>query len=149
MHPSSPIPQRDIHFSIDGCDMRRWCNDDPCRTHFFSAMSIMFPEGEKFFIDSVRHYRDRVTDPKLQADVAGFIGQEAMHGREHRAYNTALTRAGYDVAALERRTLRQIAFTQKMLPAFAHVFSIKGRSTARDYTNGISAGMGGRLCIPQ
>lgn len=116
MEPSTNVIQRDIHFGIDGCDMRRWCNDDACRTHFFSAMSIMFPEGEKFFIESVRHYRDRIADPQLQADVAGFIGQEAMHGREHRSYNIALTHAGYDAEGLERRTLKQIAFTRKMLP---------------------------------
>lgn len=111
------VTQRDIHFGIDGCDMRTWCAGDACRTHFFSAMSIMFPDGEKFFIDSVRHYRDRITDPRLSQDIAGFIGQEAMHGREHRAYNGLLARAGYDVAMLERRTQRQIGFTRKTLPA--------------------------------
>jgi uncharacterized protein len=110
------VAQRDIHFGLDGCDMRAWCAGDACRTHFFSAMSIMFPDGEKFFIDSVRHYRDRIADPQLQQDIAGFIGQEAMHGREHRAYNEQLARAGFDVAMLERRTQRQIAFTKKMLP---------------------------------
>ena len=116
MGAPTDIAQRDIHFGLERCDLRRWNNGDICRSHSFNAMSIMFPEGEKFFIESVRHFRDRITDPKLQADVQGFIGQEAMHGREHRAYNAALGRAGYDADRLERRTLTQIAFTRRMLP---------------------------------
>ncbi|MGH8541440.1 MAG: metal-dependent hydrolase, partial [Stenotrophobium sp.] len=110
------IAQRDIHFDLAGCDMRRWCADDVCRTHFFSAMSVLFPEGEKFFIESVRHFRDLITDPQQLEDVRGFIGQEAMHGREHLAYNAALGKAGYDIARLEGRVVKQLGFTRRMLP---------------------------------
>jgi uncharacterized protein len=110
------IAQLDIHFGFEGCDMRRWCANDPCRTHAFNANSIMFPEGEKFFIESVRHFRDQITEPKLQHDVNGFIGQEAVHGREHRSYNAELGKLGYDVKRLERRTIAQLAFTRRSLP---------------------------------
>lgn len=116
METPGTIAQRDIHFGIESCDMRRWCNDNVCRTHLFNANSMMFPEGEKFFIESVRHFRDQITDPKLQEDVKGFIGQEAMHGREHRVYNAQLGKAGYDVDRLERRTIAQLNFTRKILP---------------------------------
>ena len=50
----------------------------------------MFPDGEDFFVRSVRHFRDQIADPELKRQVAGFIGQEAMHGREHRAFNDRL-----------------------------------------------------------
>ena len=46
--------------------------------------------GERFFINSVRAYRDQITDPELKKAVTAFIGQEAMHGREHEEYNSAL-----------------------------------------------------------
>jgi hypothetical protein len=71
--------------------------------HFFNALSIFFPEGEKFFIDSVRHYREQIASPTLERDVNGFIGQEAMHSREHRRYNAALERVGLPIAELEGR----------------------------------------------
>ena len=84
-------------------------------------MSFLFPEGEKFFIESVRHFRDRISDPQLQEDVQGFIGQEAMHGREHRAYNALLGKAGYDADRLERRALTQLNFTRRLLPPKARL----------------------------
>ena len=58
---------------------------------------------KQFFIDSVRHYRDRIASPSLMRDVRGFIGQEAMHSREHRRYNAALARLGLPVAELEKK----------------------------------------------
>src|SRR5690554_7009521 len=81
---------------------RWWLGNDPFRTHFFNAMSVLFPDGEQFFIDSVRHFRDRVTDPALAQQIRGFIGQEAHHSREHIEYNQRLRDLGYDIDALER-----------------------------------------------
>ena len=47
-------------------------------------------EENDFFVRSVRYFRDQITDPDLQRQVAGFIGQESVHGREHRAFNRRL-----------------------------------------------------------
>ena len=57
---------------------------------FFYSLSAMFPEGERFFIHAVRHYQKSVTDPKVLADIKGFIGQEAHHGRCHEELNDAI-----------------------------------------------------------
>ena len=46
--------------------------------------------GERFFIDAVRHYRDHLQDPELKKAATAFIGQEAMHGREHDDYNAKM-----------------------------------------------------------
>jgi predicted metal-dependent hydrolase len=117
MTSTSPLPvkQRDIHFPIASVRLRDW---HPAGTHvsqIFNGQSLFFPDGEQFFIDTVRHYRDRITDPKLKEDVKGFIGQEAMHGREHRAYNQALAEAGYPAAELERKAIRQLNRARKLL----------------------------------
>jgi predicted metal-dependent hydrolase len=67
-------------------------------------MSITFPLGEKFFIDSVRVYVDRIEDPKLQEEIQGFCGQEGFHRREHDRYNHELCqRRGYDLEYMEGR----------------------------------------------
>jgi len=117
MNSTSPLPvkQRDIHFPIAAVRLRDW---HPMGTHvsqIFNGQSLFFPDGEQFFIDTVRHYRDRIIDPKLKEDVKGFIGQEAMHGREHRAYNQALAEAGYPAVELERKAIRQLKRARKLL----------------------------------
>jgi len=43
-------------------------------THFFNALSLLFPAGERFFMDSVRNYRDRIDDPLLKQQVVGLVG---------------------------------------------------------------------------
>ncbi|MBK6510200.1 MAG: metal-dependent hydrolase [Haliea sp.] len=72
-------------------------------------MSITFPLGEKFFIDSVRHFAGQIQDPKLTEDIRGFCGQEGFHRREHQRYNEALCRLrGYDLQQMEGRLERNI-----------------------------------------
>jgi predicted metal-dependent hydrolase len=56
-----------------------------------------------FFINSVRHYRDRITDPKLKQEMKDFYSQEAVHLREHQRYNELLcAQRGYDLEELEK-----------------------------------------------
>lgn len=75
--------RRDLHFKLSTESVSNWHAEGPQVTHFFNALSIFFPVGERFFIHTVRQYRERVTDPELQKAITAFIGQEAMHGREH------------------------------------------------------------------
>jgi predicted metal-dependent hydrolase len=83
---------------------RDWFDNHPFKTAWFNAMSITFPLGEKFFIDSVRTYADRIEDPKLQEEIQGFCGQEGYHRREHDRYNRELCkRRGYDLEYMEGR----------------------------------------------
>jgi len=98
---SVQVERRDIRFDLDTADLRSWHPEGLHVAHFFNALSIFFPEGEKFFIDSVRHFRDRIDSPALERDVKGFVGQEAMHSREHRRYNAALERLGLPIARLD------------------------------------------------
>ena len=82
------IPPRRLDFQFDDKTTARYFYDnDPFLSAFWLSLSALFPEGEAFFVDSVRHYRKEVTDAKLKAQVAGFIGQEAMHSKEHEAWN--------------------------------------------------------------
>ncbi len=116
MGMETPVQQRDIHFDVSGLTPSTWHPEGAHVSHWFNAMSIFFPEGEKMFIESVRKHKHRITDERLAADVKGFIGQEAMHGREHRTYNNWLAQHGYPVDRIERRVLDIIAFTQKYTP---------------------------------
>jgi uncharacterized protein len=86
-------------------------------SHLAAALSAVFPEGEDFFVRSVRRFRDQITDPELKRQVAGFIGQEAMHGREHRAFNDRLDELGYPTKRMERLTKRFLGLRERLLPA--------------------------------
>ncbi|MEW9899794.1 metal-dependent hydrolase [Chitinivorax sp. PXF-14] len=90
-----------------------WNRGQPYRTHFLNGLSLMFPHGEQAFIDSVREFRDQNDDPKLDADIRGFIGQEGWHRYEHAAYNAHLERSGYPTKKLEDRILRIIQFNRR------------------------------------
>jgi uncharacterized protein len=93
-----------------------WLADDAFLTAFFNGMSIAFPAGEKFFIDAVRHYADRITDPALKADIQGFCGQEGFHRREHQRYNETLCAVrGYDLNALEDPLAGRLNWARKNL----------------------------------
>jgi len=101
------IPRRDVDFGLSPANIPRdWCHGDPFQTTFLNALSLLFPEGERFFVESVKQHKAYVTSPELAAAVKGFIGQEAMHGKEHRAFNELLVAHGYAAAPKVERRLR-------------------------------------------
>lgn len=60
--------------------LRHWCAGDAFRTALFNALSMSFPVGEQFFIDSVRNgFKALPSDrqERFRTEVQGFIGQEA------------------------------------------------------------------------
>src|SRR4051794_4378586 len=92
-------PRRDVAMDLDPAKVPRdWYSNDAFMTTYMNGLSLLFPEGERFFVDSVKQLRHVVTDPQLVENVTGFIGQEAMHGREHRAFNELLVAQGFTVA---------------------------------------------------
>lgn len=101
-----PEEQLEKHF-IDG---------DVAMSHIISTLSAVFPEGEDFFVNSVRNYRDQITDPELKRQVAGFIGQEAMHSREHDRFNERLAELGYPTMFIHRNVGFMLGIGRKVLP---------------------------------
>jgi predicted metal-dependent hydrolase len=79
---------------------RWWKNADPVATAFYNSLSAVFPEGEAFFIESVRYYRDSVP-PDLQMAIDAFTRQEAVHSREHAYFNKQVREAGYDTSYID------------------------------------------------
>jgi predicted metal-dependent hydrolase len=115
--PDRKIPTRRISFDESLQDLPRHfaADGDLILSHLAVSLSSVFPDGEDFFVRSVRHFRDQVTDPELKRQVAGFIGQEAMHGREHRAFNDRLDQLGYPTKVYERITKRGLAIRERLL----------------------------------
>ena len=91
---------RDRRFGRGMTQARWWLRNDPYLTAIFNSLSVSFPKGEAFFVDSVRRLRSHA-HPDRAADIAAFVQQEVIHSREHIAFNRRATDSGYDVKALE------------------------------------------------
>jgi predicted metal-dependent hydrolase len=115
--PTPKVPTRRVSFdeTLQGMPKHYAADGDLITSHLIAALSALFPDGEDYFVRSVRKVRDQVSDPELGRQVAGFIGQEAVHGREHRALNVRLDELGYPTKALERFTRRALAVRERLM----------------------------------
>lgn len=94
------ITPRNLRFGRNEQRARWWLNGDPFATAFNNAMSITFPQGEAFFVESVRRFRDSVP-AELAEQIDAFVKQEVHHTREHVAFNRQVTDAGYATKAMD------------------------------------------------
>jgi predicted metal-dependent hydrolase len=88
----------------------RWNGGDAFRSAFFNALSMSFPVGEQYFMDSVRaglKALPEVDRQRFSAEVQGFVGQEATHRRIHALFNGHLEKLGFD-NELERRATKRL-----------------------------------------
>lgn len=111
------IQPRNIHFGFDGELPVNWHSGDPAISHFYDALSLTFPDGERFFIESVRRFADRITDPDLQRDIQAFCTQESIHSREHRSYNHLITAHGIPIEGIERFITKALRVSERWIPA--------------------------------
>ena len=100
--PASSVPTRPMEFDawLDDLPKHIAADGDIVMSHVLAVLSSVFPDGEDYFVRSVERVRDRIEDPRLREEVEGFIGQESMHGREHRALNERLAELGYPTRAI-------------------------------------------------
>jgi predicted metal-dependent hydrolase len=110
------VRARRIRFAYPtGSLQRHFVDGDLVMSHVVAHLSALFPEGEDFFVRSVRRFADQITDPELQSRVQGFIGQEVTHGREHRALNERLQQMGYPTRRIDRITHRDFKRFERLL----------------------------------
>jgi uncharacterized protein len=105
------ITPRDRRFGRNSKQDRWWLGGDPIATAFYNALSITFPRGEAFFIESVKAFRDGAPE-KLAHEIRAFVQQEVMHSREHVAFNKRVVEAGYDTSHLERKVAESLELTK-------------------------------------
>jgi len=141
---SFPVRRMDFKF---GDVPRYWAKGDAGITHFMTALSSLFPEGEQFFVNSARAVRNdpKLLDARLQKEISAFIGQEAMHSKEHLAFNASAQAYGYDVRKLEQRTGKVIqygvAISTKLLKPFGftkEMIDLTGTCALEHFTSTIA-----------
>ncbi len=76
-----------------------WFNGNRTITHWFNAFSFMLPAGEQYFHETARQVAmdmDLSKQPRLAQEVRDFTVQESLHAAQHRHYNEALERQGFE-----------------------------------------------------
>lgn len=111
------IPPRHINFRLPTSSPKYFYADNATATTFFAMLSGFFPPGERYFMESVRHYRDRIKDERQRAAISGFMGQEAIHGREHDRLNEFLAAQGFDMKSPDRFVRVALALLEKLPPS--------------------------------
>ena len=109
---AAPIVRNNLDFKLADVP-RYWFAGDPFLTRMFDALSLTFPDGERYFIQSVRLFRDQIQDPDLKQRVADFIRQEAQHGIAHDKMNQVMKDQGMPVDQFIQRLNKVFKFELK------------------------------------
>lgn len=108
----APIVRSNLDFKLADVP-RYWFAGDPFLTRMFDALSLTFPDGERYFIQSVRLFRDQIQNPDLKQRVADFIRQEAQHGIAHDKMNQVMKDQGMPVDQFIQRLNKVFKFELK------------------------------------
>ncbi len=82
----SKIKVRNVKFDFSDVKDKHYVSGNIFSTHFLNSLHVVFPEGEKLFIRSVRYFMKDVKNPELKKEMKEFIGQEGIHFREHERF---------------------------------------------------------------
>ncbi len=129
------VPVRRPGLSFDDVP-RFWMHDNRLATHMFNGLNFLFPDGERFFIRSVKDHLDRIDDPELRRQIRGFFGQEAQHALEHEHYFARLEAHGYEFQGFLARFRWFSEFSGRYLPA---ALRLSITAAAEHYTATIGA----------
>lgn len=101
-HTPLSVKPRRMEFPFSRIRQRYFFDDNLIKSAYMAALSATFPAGEGEFIKSVRAFQDDIDDPELKEQIRGFIGQEAHHSLQHKQFNIALSKLGFDAVRLEK-----------------------------------------------
>ncbi len=130
---SARLPQIDWNRGFG----RHWNGGNPAVTHAFNALSFLFPQAERYFIEvavEVARGLDNTKTPALTQAVKGFIVQESTHSHQHNKYNAILKAQGFEnvvrrfIHRLQERSHRDFAPLTKLavVCGYEHYTAILG-----------------------
>lgn len=76
---------------------KHWVANNAVGTAIINGINLLFPDGERFFVRSVNHFAEHVTDPELKGQIKAFFGQEGRHARAHDDFNVVLRAHGFRI----------------------------------------------------
>jgi predicted metal-dependent hydrolase len=140
-HEAVSITPRNIRFMQDLPEAATWLGGDRIATAVFNAMSLTFPDGERMFMDAVRHYKPLLTGTLLE-EANAFIAQEAIHTREHVSLNKVMDGGHYPLEKIRAHIKADISLAEKLGPmtllaatiSLEHFTAMLGDSLMNDST---------------
>ena len=109
------IPVRKPRLDFNRPIERFYIDGNPVTTHFFNALNLLFPDGERFFVKSVHDHARELADPTLLREIRAFAGQEGQHANQHERFFAVLQAQGYDLQPL-LGPFRKLARFSRYLP---------------------------------
>ena len=102
------IKIRKPYFDLEKDLAHDWYDGSAFKTAFENAFSLLFPLGEKSFIESVKHFQKEIKDPKLLDEMSSFYAQESVHRKEHQKYNDLVCKLrDYDMELLNKPQIKR------------------------------------------
>jgi len=92
-----------------------WLGGDKVATAVFNALSLTFPDGERMFMDAVRHYKGELSGQLLE-EANAFITQEAIHTREHVMMNKIMEGGHYPLDKIRAHIRSRTAIAEGLGP---------------------------------
>ena len=114
-HEPVSITPRNIRFVEDLPEAATWLGGDRIATAVFNALSLTFPDGERMFMDAVRHYKPMLSGALLE-EANAFIAQEAIHTREHVSLNKVMDGGHYPLEKIRAHIKKDIEFAASLGP---------------------------------
>jgi len=101
-NPMDDISVRQLRFDFSKIETEQfvWSQSNPEFAIFINALGIHVPFFERFLVQVMRRYRDRIRDPELLEDVQRIIGQESHHAFNFVQWNQAMARRYPKVSVL-------------------------------------------------
>jgi predicted metal-dependent hydrolase len=93
---------------------RFYLGGNPVKTHFFNALNLLFPDGERFFVRAVHDHAREIRDPQLLREMRAFAGQEGQHAHQHQRFFEVLARQDYRTQRFLRFHARVVRFGNRL-----------------------------------
>ena len=102
------ITPRDLRVDRNTRNARWWHGGDPVATAYFNALSAAFPQGETFFIESVRRYRDSGRRAAAASRSRRSCSRRRCTPASTSSSTSCCAAAGYDTTAMDAETRRRV-----------------------------------------
>jgi uncharacterized protein len=98
MNSPPAIRPRRMNFPFDPQTVPKyWFGGNASASMRVNAINLVFPEGERFFVRSVRRHLPLIEDDDLKQRARQFFAQETLHGHEHDRATAVLEHQGFEI----------------------------------------------------
>lgn len=94
------LKRRRIKLNFPNSISKHWLGKSAFRTHLLNSFTLIFPDGEKYFIRSTKKYLNKISNDALKKDAKAFMAQESQHYMQHEKFFENLRAQGYDIDKL-------------------------------------------------